>query len=308
MLTLMAIVNGSTASEVDYPAPPLRMPAPISYVMMREVPTDLAISPDVAGDGIDMSSSSEAPRSFPVTPMAPPSTPEGKLQIYMRELSKGFDARIRSVIPKISGTPRQLLALKYYLRRNQDIKGKWAWTPKEITRYKQSPQYRESIAEITRVKLKFAELNPGYTLGVNTEVRTLDDQIENWNQTGSIQAAAAGLANAAMKAIVDTNAYDTDVDKASLLRFRNFLDSYRVAYVPTVAVPGFSQHGQLRAFDFVIKQGNDIVAGTETGSIGSLWDRSGWTAKLNEAITQASNRFAGPLAAPREPWHYTYLR
>jgi len=97
-------------------------------------------------------------------------------------------------------------------------------------------------------------------------VRTLDDQIENWNATRSIQAAAGDLASAALKTLADTSRFQAELDKTSLQRFRSFLDSYKVAYIPTVAVPGFSQHGQLRAFDFVIRQGSTITAGTETGS------------------------------------------
>ena len=109
MLSLMAILTGSEASTTEYPAPPLRMPEPISYVELIAPPADPTADP--AAD-IDMMSGIEAPRSFPVTPMADPSTPEGKLQIYMRELSKGFDARIRSVIPKISGCTATARAMR----------------------------------------------------------------------------------------------------------------------------------------------------------------------------------------------------
>jgi len=231
-----------------------------------------------------------------------------KLQLYMDALSKGFDTKVQTVLPKIGGAPRQLLALKYYLRRRQDLNRNWTWTPKEIARYKKSSNYHQSMAEVEKVKAKFAELNPGYSLGVNTEVRTLDDQIANWNTTRSIQASATELAAAALKVLADSNAFQPDLDRNSMLRFQRFLESYKVAYVPTVAVPGLSQHGQLRAFDFVVKQGAVIVAGTQTASITSIWDRSGWTARLNEAIRQASGKFSGPLASPREPWHYAYTR
>ena len=36
------------------------------------------------------------------------------------------------------------------------------------------------------------------------------------------------------------------------------------------------------------------------------WDEAGWAAKLDAAVRAAGQRFVGPLASPREPWHYTY--
>jgi hypothetical protein len=50
-------------------------------------------------------------------------------------------------------------------------------------------------------------------------------------------------------------------------------------------------------------RGAQLVAGPS--SAGS-WDSAGWTEKLQEAVRRASTKFAGPLASPREPWHYDY--
>ena len=62
----------------------------------------------------------------------------------------------------------------------------------------------------------------------------------------------------------------------------------------------------MREIDFQVHQGGRIIAGTSTASIATDWDAGGWAAKLDAAVRAASNRFAGPLANPREPWHYRY--
>jgi hypothetical protein len=77
-------------------------------------------------------------------------------------------------------------------------------------------------------------------------------------------------------------------------------------YPAPLAAPGLSHHGQARAFDFSIRRGDQIVAGTEMSLIPTAWDAAGWTAKLRRAVSEASDSFSGPLEYPREPWHYEY--
>lgn len=79
-----------------------------------------------------------------------------------------------------------------------------------------------------------------------------------------------------------------------------------LAAMATVAAPGLSPHGQMRAVDFQVHQGDRIVAGPRTATIAADWDAAGWSAKLDAAVRAAGNRFIGPLASPREPWHFTY--
>jgi hypothetical protein len=55
-----------------------------------------------------------------------------------------------------------------------------------------------------------------------------------------------------------------------------------------------------------VHRDGQVVAGPKTATIPQDWDQSGWTARLDAAVRAASNRFVGPLATPREPWHYTY--
>jgi hypothetical protein len=75
---------------------------------------------------------------------------------------------------------------------------------------------------------------------------------------------------------------------------------------PTMAAPGLSPHGQMRAIDFQVHKDGAVVAGTRTATMAEDWDGAGWSAKLESAVRAASRRFVGPLESPREPWHYTY--
>lgn len=72
---------------------------------------------------------------------------------------------------------------------------------------------------------------------------------------------------------------------------------------PPLAVPGLSPHGQSRAFDFQVMRGGELIAGP---SGAGRWDSEGWTEKVRAAVARASTKFKGPLASPREPWHYDY--
>ena len=227
------------------------------------------------------------------------------VQDYIDMTAARLDGRIREAMKWIDGADRRLLALKYYLRRNDQVDQYWAWTPQQIIRYRKTAEYRAAMADVAKVKVRFAELNPGYTLQVNTEVRMLEDQIAVWNGAPSVAASGRALLQQCMN-LLDDSAFAGAPDVGDVAAFRSFLEGRAVIQVPTAAVPGFSEHGQLRAFDFVIRQGDQIVAGTDASSVRDAWDRPGWTEKLKEAVTQASSRFVGPLAAPREPWHYSY--
>jgi hypothetical protein len=90
---------------------------------------------------------------------------------------------------------------------------------------------------------------------------------------------------------------------ADVQRFQGFLRGTATRVTPTLAVPGLSPHGQSRAFDFQVMRGSQLIAGP---SGAGAWDVEGWTEKVRAAVTRASTKFAGPLASPREPWHYDY--
>lgn len=231
---------------------------------------------------------------------------DAKLERYISAASNELDSRPRAVLPAIWGTPRRLLALRGYLRGEANIGTRWSWTADEVKRFENSAEHRAALAEVEKVRSKFAEQNPGYELYVNTQVRTLEKQLRFWNETRSVEAAAGQLLAAALREL-SGSAYGDSPSPSSLNRFRQFLKNFRPATSPTVATPGLSQHGQLRAFDFQIQRGSQLVASTETSTVDSVWEAQGWTRKLKAAVTAASNKFKGPLASPREPWHYDYV-
>lgn len=229
-----------------------------------------------------------------------------KLGRYMDATGASLDSRPRAALTRIEGTGRQLLALRGYLRREANLGVKWSWTAEEIKLFESSAEYRAALNEVEKVRQKFAELNPGYELYVNTQVRTLEKQIKFWNETRSVQMAADQLLATTLQEL-NSPAYNDEPDASSINRFRQFLKSAKLATTPTVATPGLSLHGQLRAFDFQVQRGGHLVAGTDSASIVPVWEGQGWTKKLNDAVLAASNKFKGPLLSPREPWHYDYV-
>jgi hypothetical protein len=136
-------------------------------------------------------------------------------------------------------------------------------------------------------------------------VRSLDIQLEHWNTNESVTAAAANLREAAGELVVSP-AFPAAQPSSAAKALESFLASYVPAPTPTIAAPGLSPHGQMRAIDFQVHRGETIVAGPRASTIASEWDGAGWSAKLDAAVRSASQRFVGPLASPREPWHYTY--
>jgi hypothetical protein len=231
---------------------------------------------------------------------------QGKMEAYINAIAAKLDPRAAAAVGRIEGAPRRLLALRGYLRSGRVLGSNWSLGAGEISAYKQSAEYRTALAEVEKVRAKFEEQNPGYTIHVNTEVRTLDAQIASWNQNASVGQAAEALFAAAQDELSNP-VYQEQPQAAGLTRFQNFLRGRALAVTPTLATPGLSQHGQLRAFDFQIKKGAQIVAGTDSSTVKTIWDAQGWTQKLKTAVTAASRKLSGPLTSPREPWHYTYI-
>lgn len=237
-----------------------------------------------------------------------PPAPRVVLDRYMDTIRVLLPEKVRGALARIPDKRRRLAAMKYYLRRSeQEIERQWAWTAEEARIYRTSPEYFRAMDEIARVKESFAALNPGYRLAVDMEIRSLGNQIGKWNSVRSIGLVAEDIMTASLAFITDSLAGpDSSMVNNGLERFIPFLREFEPKHVPTVAVPGLSQHGQLRAFDFRVMRGSRVIAGASTRTISSAWDKAGWTMRLCEAIEAASGRFEGPLAEPYEPWHYEY--
>jgi hypothetical protein len=205
----------------------------------------------------------------------------------------------------IEGDGRRLLAIRAYLRAGADLRIHWSWSQEQIENFKKSGEYKDALAEVEKVKAKFTEENPGYALRVNPEVRSIEQQLKSWNETLSVKRAADDLL-ASTNQELSNRSYKESPDETDLQRFERFLRDSSTTVTPTVAAPGLSPHGQLRAFDFQITKGGELIAGTSSADATEVWDNAGWTAKVKRAVGDSSNKFEGPLLTPREPWHYNY--
>lgn len=234
---------------------------------------------------------------------APPAEPADKLDAYARAAAADLTPEQREALGRMPEEARRLLALRGYLRAGGDAMSRWAWSRERIESYEKSPEYAAALEEINKVRKEFETANPGYTLRVNTKVRSLDEQLSKWNENDSVERAGEELL-ARARGEVGGKTYPDALTAPDVRRFENFLRGSTTRATPTLAVPGLSPHGQARAFDFQVMRGAQLVAGTS--GVEQAWDKAGWTLKLQEAVGRASTTFTGPLASPREPWHYDY--
>jgi hypothetical protein len=225
---------------------------------------------------------------------------------YMEAASVMLATEQRNTLARIQDKPRRFLALTYYVRAGDSIAARWTWNAEQINAYEESDEYREMLAEVAKVTARFAAENPPYILYANTQVRSLEQQIKTWHSVHSIDAAARELQAAAVAECLRTG-YPITPTRASKERFIEFLSSWRASSPPTLAAPGLSLHGRSRAFDFQILDANgQTIAGVNSATVATIWDGNGWTERLSRAVHAASEKFVGPLAAPREPWHYEF--
>ncbi len=205
----------------------------------------------------------------------------------------------RKALEQIPDPGRQLLAMRSYLRSAATLEKRWSWTKAETDAYLKSDTYVTSMAAVAAVVKAFEIRNPGYTLMVNTDVRSLDEQIEKWNTNPSVGAAGAEISGAA-------HGWLKDRPKAGPSEIKAFLGGWKPATTPTIAAPGLSLHGRALAFDFQVSKDGKVIAGADTGAIAAQWQAGGWNARLAEAVRLSAMPFEGPLQNPDEPWHYDY--
>jgi hypothetical protein len=240
--------------------------------------------------------------TIPIAAHAEEGVEASVIEVLALGIAAKTDARVAEILPRIDGPGSKLLALRSYLRSGGHLAERWSWTQELIAAYEGSTEQRELNAEIQRVREAFEQSNPGFELFVNPQVRSLDIQLANWNRNESVAAASARLLQDAVAHLGSTS-IDT---VRGIPMLEAFLKSYSPEPIPTVAAPGLSPHGQMRAIDFQVHRGAEIVAGPDTHTIGTVWEQGGWAARLDDAVRNASRKFIGPLVSPREPWHYTY--
>lgn len=237
--------------------------------------------------------------------VAPGSYAGDTVEEYLGAMRAGLDARVIEALSAIDGTGRQLLAVRSYVRSAAQLDGRWSWNDAQIAAYAGSPEKLRLDAAIARVRCSFESANSGHTLFVNETVRSVDRQIEKWNRSETIKRSADYMLET-FRTEVATQAFPRANSAEGVAAFRNLLVSFKPIPTPTLAAPGLSLHGQMRAVDFQVMAGDRIVAGTDPSTVIETWETSGWKAKLQSAVNEANAGFAGPLKNPDEPWHYDF--
>ena len=232
-------------------------------------------------------------------------TDDEAVALHLAGVQGTVDPRAAAVLPRIDGTGRQLLALRSYLRAGPSLAERWSWSDAEIAAWQGSPAQAALDAAIARVRIAFESANPGYSLHVNPQVRSLELQLSRWNLNATIAAAATALAEAA-ETTVRSEAFPAPGTPLAQAAFGNFLRAWVPAPMPPLAAPGLSAHGQMRAVDFVVTRGEAIVAGAVTADIPAIWTGQGWSERLKSAVGASGAPFEGPLRFPDEPWHFDY--
>ena len=246
-----------------------------------------------------------------------------KLDEYISYLEMGtylfIKPQIWSVLRKIKDKDRRLLALFGYIRfqhnRPWEIYDIWAWDDSEIAAYKKSAERAQAKKDIQLVKRAFNSdskiKSKGFRLSAAPRVRSLQSQITLWNRNGSVKTIGKKLRKVLIKEMKKP-VYSSPPDEAGIKALIERLTTgwkKGTLRSPTNATPGLSSHGQMRAIDFHVKNGGAKVAHSGNPK---HWRDSGFDAALRRA-TDSANRtigrkaFKGPLVAPDEPWHYTYV-
>ncbi len=234
--------------------------------------------------------------------LAAPALAFASIDEYLLAVTHDLSPAAKDAVQHIDGQPRQLLAVRGYLRAGRQLQSRWSWSAEEIRAYEAGQEYRDLLSEIATVRTRFEAANPGYSLYANTTARSLDLQLQRWNSNKSVGVIADRLHQAAVR---ELTAYPAHPDAKATLRFADFLRAWRpVPSAAPLAAPGLSLHGRSRAIDFQIVQNGRIIAPTEVAKVRSVWEGQGWATRL--AAAMRDSRFAGPLQSPNDPWHYEY--
>jgi hypothetical protein len=226
------------------------------------------------------------------------------LDVRLEALAVELDPRAEAALQAIDGTARRLLAARSYVRNSTSLAQRWSWDAAQVDAFLQSPGKAELDDAIAQVTCQFQRSHPDYTLFVNPEFRTLERQLERWNTNDSVARAAADLVEKLRMASAELPPATTDEGRR---QFRQLLVDTWPSPTPTLAAPGLSRHGQMRAVDFQVMKGDELVAGTDSVAARKGWDEAGWTTRLQRAVEVADTGFKGPLQEPYEPWHFEFV-
>jgi hypothetical protein len=219
---------------------------------------------------------------------------------WVQQASADLDSRAVDALARITDPPRQLLALRAYLRAGTQLPQRWSWSQQQLDRYPSTPEGQAAAADIQAVEEAFAVANPGYHARANRMPRSLEIQLAHWNDNPSVAVVASQLA-ASLQRLFPAQSAPPGIEQ-----LRQALVAWQPRVAAPLAAPGLSAHGQGRAFDFQIEDSSQIVAGFQQSQAGQQWDARGWTRKLHAAVVASGKTFSGPLQSPYEPWHYAY--
>ena len=124
---------------------------------------------------------------------------ESRVESALAALAAELDPRAASALASIDGTGRRLLAARGYLRGSAPLAERWSWSAAEAAAFEASPEKHALDAAIARVRCRFEAANPGSTLWVNPEFRSLDLQVERWNENETVGRAGENLLAAARR-------------------------------------------------------------------------------------------------------------
>jgi hypothetical protein len=213
--------------------------------------------------------------------------------------------RIERAAPIPQKQSLRLLALRRYLRmqdiKHVDLHSIWTWGDDRVRESMHHGAGRDLMNEARRVQDSFARNNPGYALGVSPP-RSLARQVELWVASSSATTAGERLLKQTIQRVAKPE-YELPPPVAKVLACAAWLRDRPVDPEPGNAAPGTSDHGQVKAVDFVVMQGSRVVAGTSRSTVSAQWTAPGWAQKLVEAT--AGTRLRGPLRHPYEPWHWS---
>jgi hypothetical protein len=243
--------------------------------------------------------SAAAPSATSAVPAADP------VDAHLAALAATLDPRAAATLAAIAGVDRRLLAARSYLRSARTLDSRWSWSAQDLERWQGSDAQRRHDAAIARVACEFAAADPGHSLHVNPRLRTLEEQVAQWNANESVGAAAARFGAAAATA-TRAPGFPPPGSPAGRAAFERLLVEHAPEPTPTLAAPGLSLHGRMQAVDFHVERDGSSVAAPDAASVATVWRAGGWEARLRAAIDAADVGFVGPLRSPDEPWHYDW--
>lgn len=234
--------------------------------------------------------------------VATPASPSA-LAAHLAALEATLDPRAAAALRAMPDPDRRLLAARAYLRAGSSLAQRWSWSEAEAQLFNAGAGKVALEEAIARVNCAFTAANPGHELYVNPRFRSLDVQLRNWNRNGSVGRAARSLG---ARAAVAARGMPEPGTSAGAQALRRWLMAAPVEPPASLAAPGLSPHGQMRAVDFQVRHRGRIIAPASTSAVEEQWDRAGWAARLAAAVDDAGQAFLGPLESPREPWHYDF--